>query len=110
MGQIFNKSLGNDGVSNFISFSNAEDFPEVAIDCRQNWDKGQRRVRINIRMRHGTALRSERHQAIDMSTYEKAYRWCYQGGMLVTRSGKALRFHGSRTIKPWPYKCAKSVY
>jgi len=98
-----NFSLGHDGESNFISFSNAQHFPEAAADCVMNWDRGQMRVRV-------WAERIKKNKFIDMSTYEKAYDWCYYGGTVYTHKKKKLYFKGARDVKPWPYKCAKSVY
>jgi hypothetical protein len=101
--QDYNESLGNDGLSNFISFSNAQEFPDVAEDCAQPWDKGQVRIRVD-------ANKVKRNKIIDLSTRERALRWCYEGGTLLTFEKRKLKFEGAKTIKPWPYKCAKSVY
>jgi len=52
----------------------------------------------------------KRNKVVDMSDYDKALEWCYNGGTVKTQRGKKLRFEGAKTIKPWPCKCAKSVY
>merc|ERR1712146_179189 len=47
---------------------------------------------------------------LDLSTADKAYKWCYEGGELRSLNGKIYRFQGARDIKPWQFKCASTAY
>jgi len=92
---------GADGPTQYISFSNAGQFPEVAEDCNQPWDIGQRRIKTSEE-----SILKQGGFVIDISTNETAYKWCYEGGEIKTKSGKVFKFQGARDIEPWPYKCA----
>lgn len=100
-----NKSLGLDGPSQYMSFSNAGLFEhETRGNCVQNWDKGQRRVKVSRK-----DVTAQGAVVFDVSTDALAWKWCYEGAKVVIE-GKTYEFHGAKTIKPWPYKCAKSVW
>jgi len=99
-----NETMGYDGPSEFISFSNAGKFPEVASDCTSNFDQGQRRIQVSM-----SSVRKQGGIVIDVSDKDKAFKWCYYGGN-VKILGKNYWLAGAKDIKAWPYKCAKSVY
>jgi len=96
---------GEDGPTQFISFSNAGQFPDVAESCSQPWDVGQRRVWTS-----DEAVKENGGVVIDLSKYDEAYKWCYEGGCVDTISGEKVCFQGARDIAPWPYKCAHRAF
>lgn len=100
--QDFDREKGNDGPSNFLSFSNAN-FAEVDADCGLFYDKGQMRVKIDV-------AKSQAARFIDLSDKSKAFAWCYRGGNITTPQGNVISFKGVKDLKPWPYLCAKSVF
>jgi len=95
--------LGNDGPTEFISLMNAG--KERQKDCSEFYDKGQRRIGLDpVKAYLDGAV------VFDVSDEEKALTWCYYGGTITTKGGKNITFEGAKNVKPWPYKCAKSVW
>lgn len=99
----YNKSAGNDGPSNFISFSNPNFNREANKDCALYYDKGQRRAKYLPSAGRGSSI------VIDVSSYEKALSWCYHGGRAESRRHE-IQFHGAKDITPFPFLCATSAY
>jgi len=99
-----NDTCGNDGPTQYISFSNSGLFPEVAEDCTEPWDKGGRRVIIDVQ-----SVYRQRGLVFDLSTRDEAFKWCYEGGCVKTAAGREICFQGARDVKPWSYKCARST-
>lgn len=101
-----NESFGHDGPTQYLHFINAAQFPESgAKDCALYWDKGQRRVRTNSK-----SVQESGAFIFDLSLWDNAFKWCYHGGCLTSRSGRLICFQGAKNVKPWPYLCANSVY
>lgn len=100
-----NKGDGNDGPTQFISFSNAGGYPKVASDCKSPFDKGQRRIFAD-----GADVKRQNGFTFDFSSDRGAWKWCYEGGCIKSKSGQQMCFKGAKTIAPWPYACAIRAY
>lgn len=100
-----NLDIGNDGPTQYISFSNAERFPQKDYNCKSPFDKGQRRIKVSAE-----TVRADGGLAFDLSSYSSAFYWCYNGGCVNTQKGKRLCFEGAKKIRPWPYACARRAY
>jgi len=101
--QEFNRSLGNNGLSNFISFINQDADKDAGKDCSLYYDKGQRRTKISTpHIGHGAVV-------IDLSSYEKALAWCYRGGVVRTEKHE-IKFIGAKHATPFPFACATSAW
>lgn len=100
-----NESLGNDGPTQYISFSNAGSMPSVAKDCTSPFDKGQRRVKLSVE-----SAKAQKSLIFDFSKQQSAWDWCFSGGAVKTAGGTILRFKGAKNIAPWPYACANRAW
>jgi len=98
-------AAGNDGPTQFLSFSNAGQFPRVGQDCAQPWDIGQRRVAVSAE-----SVKEQGGLVVDLSVDYQAWQWCYYGGCLTSSSGQEYCFKGAKDIEPWPYICATRAY
>jgi hypothetical protein len=57
----------------------------------------------------GRTVRNDGGVVIDISTMDRAYHWCYHGGIVRTEEHE-IEFPGAKDVAPFPFLCATSAW